>query len=98
MLTNGVFRVSSKIISAPKEIINTIKYEKNLLLLVFLISSDLFSVSLMVDNLDFTFSFSTGCFINWCLDLSSFNFSLSSFSLIVISSLTCEGSDISSSL
>ena len=71
MLTNGVFRVSSKIISAPNEIINTIKYEKNLLLLVFLISLDLFSVSLMVDNLDFAFSFSsTGCFINRSLDLS----------------------------
>ena len=65
MLINGVFRVSSKIISAPNEIINTVKYEKNLLLLVFLISSDFFSVSLMVDNLDFAFSFSsTDCFIN----------------------------------
>ena len=65
MLINGVFRVSSKIISAPNEIINTIKYEKNLLLLVFLISPDLFSVSLMVDNLDFAFlSSSTGFFIN----------------------------------
>ena len=65
MLINGVLRVSSKIISAPNEIINTIKYEKNLLLLVFLISLDLFSVLLMFDNLDFAFSFSsTGCFIN----------------------------------
>ena len=64
-MINGVLRVSSKIISAPNEIINTIKYEKNLLLLVFLISSDLLTVSLMVDNLDFAFLFSsTGCFIN----------------------------------
>ena len=30
MLIKGVFRVSNKIINAPNEIINTIKYEKNL--------------------------------------------------------------------
>ena len=29
-LINGFFRVSSKIINATKDIINTIKYEKNL--------------------------------------------------------------------
>ena len=64
MFINGVFRVSSKIISAPNEIINTIKYEKNLLLLVFLTILDLLSVSLMAVNSGFAFLFSsTVCFI-----------------------------------
>ena len=68
MLINGVFRVSNKIISAPTEIIRTIKYEKNLLLLVCLTNSGLSSVSLTADNSDFGFLFSLiGCFISWSL-------------------------------
>ena len=99
MFINGVFRVSSNIINAPNEIIKTIKYEKNLLLWVFLITLDLLSFSLIVDNSDFTFSFSsTGCSINWSLDLSLFNLSLTSFSLMAISSLICGVSGIGSCL
>ena len=98
MLIKGVFRVSNKIISAPNEIINTIKYEKNLLLWVFLTNSGLLSVSLIADNSDFVFLFfSTGCFIIWSLDSSSFNLLVSSFSWIVISSFICRVSCIGSS-
>ena len=81
MLIKGVFRVSNKIISAPNEIINTIKYEKNLLLWVFLTNSGLLSVSLIADNSDFVFLFSsTGRFISWSLDLLSSKLSISSYS------------------
>ena len=86
------------ILFAPNEIINTIKYEKNLLLWFFLITSGLLLVFLMFDNSDSVFLFSsTRCFINSSLDLSTFNLSLSSFSLITISSLICRGSVIGSS-
>ena len=98
MFINGVFRVSSKTISAPNEIIKTIKYEKNLVLWVFLINSGLPLVSLIAGNSDFDFLFSvTVCFISWSLDFSSSKLLLSSFSLIAISSLICRGSGIGSS-
>ena len=97
MLINGDFRVSNKIISAPNEIMKTIKYEKNLLFWVCLSNSVLLSVFLIADNSDFSLFSLIGCFIFWSLDLSSFELSLSSFSLVAISSFICLGSSIGSS-
>ena len=86
-MIKGAFRVSNKIISPPNEIINTIKYEKNLLLWVFLTNSGLLTVSFIADNSDFVFLFSsTGRFISWSLDLLSSKLSIFSFYLIAISS------------
>ena len=58
MLIKGAFRVSNKIISAPNEIMKTIKFEKNFVLWVFSTNSGLPSVSLIVDNSEFDFLFS----------------------------------------
>ena len=98
MFINGVFRVSSKIISTPNEIINTIKYEKNLLLWVFLTNSGLLSVSLIADNSDFVFLFSsTGRFISWSSALLSSKLLISSFSIVAMSLFICKVSGIGSS-